>query len=342
MHDRLEGCLKLGAVGDALGYCVEFDRADAIVLEHGQRGIRLAYLLEMEKPVVSDDTQMTLFTAEGAVGAWTAAGGAASHDDVIRGVSAAYLRWYGTQAGHPDAPSGIAALEVMNARRAPGSTCLKGCMDGASGTPARPLNSGDGCGGVMRVAPLAFLPGVTPEKALVLGARAAALTHGHPSAWQSAGMLTYIICALGAGADLEKAAFAAARKVGAYGAEGVVSLTRLALDLHRDGGPPSPSVVEHIGGGWNGREALAIAIYAALASGQDPERCLEIASFHSGDSDSTASIAGQIVGAALGWESARQGLPGACYARLDARQVIDDVIVGMSALHEMPCTPSSV
>ena len=52
-----------GAIGDAVGYRVEFKRWQEIEREYGPAGIRLA---ACDGPlVVSDDTQMTLFTLKG-------------------------------------------------------------------------------------------------------------------------------------------------------------------------------------------------------------------------------------------------------------------------------------
>ena len=51
-----------------------------------------------------------------------------------------------------------------------------------------------------------------------------------------------------------------------------------------------------MGEGWIGEEALAVGVYAALA-GQSFREVFAIAANHDGDSDSTASIAGQLYGA---------------------------------------------
>lgn len=64
--DKIQGCLIGGAAGDALGYAVEFMSAGNISKCYGKNGID-HYKLDMEtgKALVSDDTQMTLFTAAG-------------------------------------------------------------------------------------------------------------------------------------------------------------------------------------------------------------------------------------------------------------------------------------
>lgn len=62
--DRIRGCLFGGAIGDALGYTVEFWQEDMIFQKYGSNGIT-EYELTDGKALISDDTQMTLFTATG-------------------------------------------------------------------------------------------------------------------------------------------------------------------------------------------------------------------------------------------------------------------------------------
>jgi ADP-ribosylglycohydrolase len=69
-----------------------------------------------------------------------------------------------------------------------------------------------------------------------------------------------------------------------------------ALRLVSGGSKDHPTTIHSIGGGWVGEEALAIALYAVVVGGSYVE-AVRIASNHDGDSDSTASIAGQIWGA---------------------------------------------
>jgi ADP-ribosylglycohydrolase len=57
-----------------------------------------------------------------------------------------------------------------------------------------------------------------------------------------------------------------------------------------------PALKHKTSRGWVAEEALAIGIYAALV-GDDLADVIAIAANHNGDSDSTASIAGQIYGA---------------------------------------------
>ena len=60
--DKFRGCLLAGAAGDALGYEVEFMPEEEIFRRFGEAGIT-EYRLRGGVAEISDDTQMTLFTA---------------------------------------------------------------------------------------------------------------------------------------------------------------------------------------------------------------------------------------------------------------------------------------
>jgi ADP-ribosylglycohydrolase len=85
-------------------------------------------------------------------------------------------------------------------------------------------------------------------------------------------------------------------------------------------GRPSPEELETLGGGWTGEEALAIAVAAALVA-DDVEDGLLLAVNHSGDTDSTGSICGNLLGVLHGAGS----LPPKLLAELEGRDVIERV-----------------
>jgi len=181
-------CLLGGAIGDALGYRVEFDRWPEIERTYGPAGIQLAFA---QGPlVVSDDTQMTLFTLEGMARA-------TSTDGIVDEIREAYLDWLGTQgrASAAREPRGhLARRDLMQHARAPGMTCLAALRQGGRGTVEHPINDSKGCGGVMRTAPLGFLSAtVSDAEVFRLGAAAAALTHGHPDGYLPAGAMTVLV-----------------------------------------------------------------------------------------------------------------------------------------------------
>lgn len=65
IRDRYQGCLLGGAVGDALGAPLEFMRRSEILQAFGPKGITDLVPAYGKLGAITDDTQMTLFTAEG-------------------------------------------------------------------------------------------------------------------------------------------------------------------------------------------------------------------------------------------------------------------------------------
>jgi ADP-ribosylglycohydrolase len=97
---------------------------------------------------------------------------------------------------------------------------------------------------------------------------------------------------------------------------------RQAVTLWRDRDlAPSPEVIERMGGGWVGEEALAISLYCALVAQDDFARGVLLAVNHSGDSDSTGAITGNLLGLMLGVEA----IPEKWLAELELRAEIEVV-----------------
>jgi ADP-ribosylglycohydrolase/protein-tyrosine phosphatase len=299
---RLLGCLFGGAVGDAFGYEVEFDKLDAIRWRFSSRGIQEP-VLHNGKLIVSDDTQMTLFTLEGMLRTTTRK--KPSERALNEEVRRAYLDWLETQGqSAPDwKPAGnLHARPALRHRRAPGNTCLTALSQGGRGTPSKPINDSKGCGAVMRVAPLAWLPDATAEQLFHAAAFAGALTHGHPSGFLSGAALAAILHGVIRGEDLKTSSMHALDLLRDRENENrrreVREKVEQALEL-ADSQLSKDQAIELIGQGWVGEEALGIGLYAALKGGSFMDT-IACATNHSGDSDSTASIAGQIYGAMFG------------------------------------------
>jgi ADP-ribosylglycohydrolase len=85
-------------------------------------------------------------------------------------------------------------------------------------------------------------------------------------------------------------------------------------------GVPTPEDLEELGGGWVGEEALAIAVACALTADDLPS-ALSVAVVHSGDSDSTGAICGNLLGAHHG----AAAIPAAWLERLEGTAVVDTV-----------------
>lgn len=320
--DRVLGCLLGGAVGDALGYAVEFKSRPEILELYGAPGIRHPELNRAGEVEVSDDTQMTLFTADGLLRSLDR--GSVDQSEMLGAVRDATLAWHALQTGGSlpdDMRHGLGRYKVLAKSQAPGMTCMSACAGGATGTPEDPINNSKGCGGVMRVAPVGLIPELTPSQALDLGARCAAQTHGHPSGYLSAGVLSAVVSGLRDGLDLNAAVadgLGFARDWS--GSDETVAAIRHAEELAASHGRDHHDAIVQLGEGWVGEEALAIGLYSALVA-SDFREAVRIASNHGGDSDSTASIAGQIRGAWKGLE----GIPNAWIRRLDVLDPLLDV-----------------
>ncbi len=175
---------------------------------------------------------------------------------------------------------------------------MKSMKNGVPGDPNVPLNDRKGCGGVMRVAPVGMVAG-SDDTAYRLGCASAALTHGGPCGWIPAGVLAVLVRRLIAGDNLEDAV-----AIGRSHAEadqrdtGVVAALDAAVEL-AGRAPLDGRMLEELGGGWLGDEALAIAVACVLAE-PDPNQALLLAVNHSGDSDSTGAIVGNLLGALHG------------------------------------------
>lgn len=320
---RIRGCFLGGAIGDALGAPVEFNTTSQIRSQFGPSGLTAFAPAFGLRGAITDDTQMTLFTAEGLTRADNRGRdrGICNVPNVVRN---AYLRWMFTQKESQIGEGELAAndgwlieQQVLHSRRAPGNSCLSALRSNHFGTPDNPVNDSKGCGGVMRAAPIGF---TGRRGAFDLGIELAALTHGHPSGYYSAAALADIVAAIYDGEMLSAAIQSAriqlecddrAREVG----EAIDQAVELANRTE-----PTPENVELLGAGWVGEEALAISIYSALTATSFMEGVL-VAVNHSGDSDSTGAITGNILGAHLGYES----LPEELLADLEAREVIDEV-----------------
>ncbi|MDX2970256.1 ADP-ribosylglycohydrolase family protein [Kribbella solani] len=326
---RVRGCLLGGAIGDALGGPVEFEDSRSILAKHPE----LVRTFVDGGPgwppgTITDDTQMTLFTAEGLIRASVRTDRGLGFTVAV--VQHAYDRWLDTQT--LPGPSGerdgwLQREQWLYARRAPGNTCLNALTEARKGGDRIPqfgaaaVNDSKGCGGVMRVAPFGLLPAVYPtEWVFDAAADAAGYTHGHPTGKLAAGTLAVIIHELCAGAGLDEAL---TRAISVLVQHDGHDETSAALTFARHlaaTAPATPVTVERLGGGWIAEEALAIAVYAALAYPEPGQflDALALAVTHSGDSDSTGAICGNLLGTLHG----ETALPAELVFTIEGRPVI--------------------
>lgn len=312
--DKFRGCLIGGAAGDALGYAIEFLSESNIFAKFGKNGIT-DYLLHDGKAWISDDTQMTMFTANGLLYGTTRGctrGIMGTYPSYIAG---AYRDWYKTQFDsfeHCDrkfVTSWLMNVPELFQLRAPGNTCLSAIEAGCCGSAEMPLNDSKGCGGVMRVAPIGLYFGdsrMAPLAIDLMGADAAALTHGNEMGYIPAAMLVHIVRLVSHNDTITlKDAVLDSRTAmqmlfpEAKELPGFLKLIDKAVELS-ESDLADLQAIHRLGQGWVGDEALAIAIYCAVKYEHDFDKALIAAVNHSGDSDSTGAITGNILGASLG------------------------------------------
>ena len=356
--ERSVGCLLGGAVGDALGAPVEFMSMDEIRRRYGDAGIMGYVEFWSGQGAFTDDTQMTLFTAEGLILAGEKARGCGPRalPVIVESVHRAYLRWLltqGEEANWGRARATPAALETegrlfrekgIRARRSPGMTCLAALQSGRRGSTADPINVSKGCGGVMRVAPVGLFC-ADPEAAFRTGCEVAAITHGHPSGYLPAGFLAALVSSLSRGGELAPALESATNLLRAWKghAETLAAVERaagLAAGRSRPGDAAAPALPEAIealagkedasgpGGGWTGEKALSIALFCVLGFPEDFRSGVLAAVNHGGDSDSTGAIAGNILGAKLG----RAAIPPKWISGLDMADLVEGAGLNLSTL----------
>ena len=311
-RDKYRGCLIGGAAGDALGYAVEFLYASEILARYGKNGIT-EYDLKNGVAEISDDTQMTLFTAEGLLSGAGKGGTCGRTERYLEAIRLSYREWYRTQTeSYPlsgQTFSRLAEIPELFSCRAPGATCLQALSEGGTGSTEHPINRSKGCGGVMRVAPIGlFFDGsdLTVDEMDRLGAEAAAITHGHPLGTLPAAALVHLvhllshteITMLDAVMEMQKSIGRLFRN-DAY-LKAFLDLTQKAVRLSQAENLEDVKAIGELGEGWVAEETLAIALYCALKYPDDFEKALIASVNHSGDSDSTGSVTGNLVGARLG------------------------------------------
>jgi ADP-ribosylglycohydrolase/5'(3')-deoxyribonucleotidase len=292
-------CLLGGATGDALGAPIEFMSINEIRKRYGYDGIRDYVEYPDHIGEFTDDTQMTLFTAEGLMRAY--------EHQIHHGVTElpsvvyhSYRNWLITQTdvfderNIIDDESWLITRKELFRRRAPGNTCLSALFSNGRYTISSPGNNSKGCGAIMRMAPVGLR--FAPDEAFDIACELGVLTHGHPSGYLSAGFFASLISRLMNGEKLYEAIQSTIPALLKYdGHEETLDIVKKAVAMAKTT-ECTPENIERLGGGWVGEEALAISLYCALSCPDDVEKAVLMAVNHSGDSDSTGSITGNIVG----------------------------------------------
>lgn len=269
--DGVRGSLFGCAVGDALGYPIEFSNIDPrepIVkdLLPGPKGISL----------FSDDTQMTIAAAEGLL---------ESRDRLTIMGSAPNV-----------AERFIAWSKSPENNRAPGNACMFGCAQLAQGTTwfKAGKQNGGGCGAAMRSAPYGWLFHDDWYRAATWAGEHALMTHRSSMAQASAAAVAAGVSAALMGMSVMRIASMMHIAADMYDAETGEMLEHAIHDAKKG---VAPNEVLGRWRGWAGHEAVAASLYCFLRHPADLEKAVLEAVNSPGDSDSLGAITGALSGA---------------------------------------------
>lgn len=333
-RDRIRGAMIGCAAGDALGYPVEALSEAAIVERYGLRGITDYDLDENGTARITADTQLMLLSANGILFAHTRGALRGIMAPVYQYFDAFYMDWYRLQTTERASRSRVGwinAYPALSAKRAPSPTSMRVFSSDKFGSMDEPVNDSKGSGCLLRTVPIGLSYSDDPAYLLDLAANTAALTHGNEVAWMASRALALIISliihqelsiteAVNKTLKALDKSFPDSRTVVYELSRTIRSAMSLATSASSD-----LDAIHALGKGWVAEEALAIGLLSALRHENDIAGAMTFAANHGGDSNTTAAIAGTLVGARIGFNA----IPDRFVDRLELVDVIlelaDDV-----------------
>jgi ADP-ribosylglycohydrolase len=262
------------AIGDALGYPTEFMSLSKIKQQYGEAGIQ-----DLPDPALfTDDTQMSIAIAEALIRV-----GDQELDSIMEAIKEKFIKWRHSPENN----------------RAPGNACLTGVsnMDRGMHWSESGVADSKGCGSAFRVAPIGYLYQEDPEKLKQVARASGICTHGHRTAVAASIGAAYLVkLALDRVDPGEMIAKMLSFTKGISGEfDTAISKVKNCLDWTKE-----EDALKHLGEGWVGEEAVALALYCFLQCPDDYKAAVLRGANTNGDSDSIACIAGSISGAYLG------------------------------------------
>jgi ADP-ribosylglycohydrolase len=263
------------ALGDALGYPTEFMSLRAIHEHYGDAGIQVL----PESALFTDDTQMTIALTEGLLDA----GLDAPLDDQMNAIGKRFVAW----------------SESPENNRAPGNTCMRGVRHFKRGMAWHESGIADskGCGSAMRVATIGYLYQHDDHKLREVALSSGIITHGHPAARAGSVAAAYLVKLALDGVHHNQWMAKVVEFTMGMSDEFHQAILRVG---HVLAWVDEEAALNHIGQGWVGDEAVALALYCVLKYPDSYLACIRRGANSNGDSDSIASIAGGISAAYLG------------------------------------------
>lgn len=299
MQGKYLGAIFGLAIGDALGFPVEFMSAQEIRTDYGPDGVTDFLSVGSHPPgTYSDDTQMTLALARALLRA-----GDRDLDTLMNTVAKEFVSW----AFGPDND------------RAPGNTCMSACRrlrDGAdwhhSGVP-----DSKGCGSAMRSAPIGLYYHRDVQQIVDVGITTSQITHGHACALAGSVATAYLTSLALDGVTPNEMLTKLVGVTEAINSEFVAEVRQVPDVLSL----PPEEAFDVLGEGWIAEEAVAGALYCFWRTPNDYRRTVLTAANAPGDSDSIACIAGAISGAYNGI----QAIPPNWETHVENRSTLQDI-----------------
>jgi ADP-ribosylglycohydrolase len=286
-RDKILGAVLGAAIGDALGYPVEFIRsAQEIRDRYGPDGVTGYVRYRQEEggrrfAPYSDDTQMAEVVLRSLI--WSRAS-SADLDATMRHMAKGFVLW---------------SRQPQGGHRAPGNACMSGCRALGAGDPWYESGAADagGCGSVMRSYPFGIVFAHDSTRAEAWAVEHSKMTHRAPIALAAcAAMSNGVVLALeepSAEVVVEAMIDAASR----YDANSAAMIGE-AADRAKRGDDPEVVLARFLG--WAAHEAIAAAAYVFTRHPGDPRAALLEAVNSPGDSDTIGTLVGALAGARCG------------------------------------------
>lgn len=295
------------ALGDALGWPTEFMKLESI---KDIRGIKATYgpqgITEPPHPALfTDDTQMAIALTRGLLDC----GLSADIDEQMKAVAQRFVEW---------------SIAPDN-NRAPGNTCMAGVKRYREGSPWHEsgLLTSKGCGSAMRVATIGYFFQHDETRLIAVAKASSLITHRHPTAIAASIAAAYLVKLALDGVPPEQFTARILAATEGISEEFDHAILRIGHVLSFTS---EERALKHLGEGWTGEEAVALALYCVLKYPNDYVACVRRAANTDGDSDSIACIAGGIMGARLGLSA----IPADWRARCERREELIQLSVDMA------------
>ncbi|MCL1880761.1 MAG: ADP-ribosylglycohydrolase family protein [Oscillospiraceae bacterium] len=311
---RFIGAFTGLAIGDAFGYPCRDMTFEQICERFEKKGcLRLAVSGKTNTALFTDATQMSLFTTDGIL--WATLSQGDEGVNYTEYVFYAYQMWLYTQT---KTVAGEEYTWLFDMNQNPYRSKLiktKGLYRKAFSEPinveilsrmrnlsygkiTKPQNTLDDTGAIKRVMPAGLFFNYDTELAFRAGADFAAITHGSPSSYLSAGCYCAIIAELINNKSIDDATVAAIEILQTYkGHEELLETLQKAQSYLNDPEVPPLVAISHIGTENKAVHAFAVALFAATLFEDSFENAIRLATNHDGQSDVCGALCGGILGA---------------------------------------------